>query len=60
MYELHETEPIPSTTYASQLKSSLTEAYQKVKLNTKRRLEHQAELYNEKVHGKPYEVGSHV
>ena len=60
MYGIPETELILSTMYASQLKSSLTEAYQKVRLNTTRRLEHQAELYNEKVHGKPYEVGSHV
>ena len=46
--------------YATQLESTLTEAYEKVRMNTTRQLDHQTELYNKKVHGKPYEVGSHV
>ena len=60
MYGTPEPEPQSSTEYASQLKSSLTEAYEKVRVKTTRQLDHQAELYNKKVHGKPYEVGNHV
>ena len=60
MYGTPEPESQSSTEYATQLESTLTEAYEKVRANTTRQLDHQAELYNEKVHGKPYEVGSHV
>ena len=60
MYGTPEPESRSSTEYATQLESTLTEACEKVRTNTTRQLDHQAELYNEKVHGKPYEVGSHV
>jgi transposase InsO family protein len=53
MYGTPEPESLSSKEYASQLESSLTEAYEKVRANTTRQLDHQAELY-EKVHGKPY------
>ena len=59
MYGTPEPESVTSTEYATQLQSS-REAYQKVRLRTTCQLEHQAELYNQKVHGSPYEVGSHV
>lgn len=60
MYGTPEPASQSSTQYATQLKSSLTETYEKVRVKTTRQLDHQAELYNKKVHGKPYEVGSHV
>ena len=60
MYGTPEPESLTSTEYANRLKSSLTEAYQSVRLRTARQLEHQAELYNQKLHGKPHGVGSHV
>ena len=60
MYGTPEPESLTSTEYANQLKSTLTEVYQSVRLKTTRQLEHQAALYNQKLHGKPYGVGSHV
>ena len=60
MYGTLEPESLTSTEYANRLKSSLTEVYQSVRLRTARQLEHQAELYNQKLHGKPHGVGSHV
>ena len=60
MYGTPELEPQSGTEYATQLKSSLTEAYEMVRVKTTRQLDHQAELYNKKVHGKPYKVGNHV
>ena len=60
MYGTPEPESLSSSEYATQLKSSLTETYEKVRVKITRQLDHQAELYNKKVHGKPHEVGSHV
>jgi len=60
MYGTPEPESLTSTEYANKLKSTLTEEYQSVRLKTTRQLEHQAALYNQKLHGKPYGVGSHV
>ena len=52
MYGIPESESQSSTEYATQLESALTDAYEKVRVNTTRQLDHQAELYNEKVHMK--------
>ena len=60
MYGMPEPEPQSTTEYATQLKSSLTEAYEKVRVKSARQLDHQVELYKKEVHGKPYEVGNHV
>ena len=60
MYGTPEPESLSSSEYTTQLKSSLTEAYKKVRVKTTRQLNHQAELYNKKVDGKPHEVGSHA
>ena len=60
MYGMPEPEPQSGTAYATQLKPSLTEAYEMVRVKTTQQLDHQAELYNKEVHGKPYEVGNHV
>ena len=53
MYGMPEPEPQSGTAYATQLKPSLTEAYEMVRVKTTRQLDHQAELYNKEVHGKP-------
>ena len=60
MYGTPEPECLSSSEYANQLKSSLTDAYEKVRVKATQQLHHQKKLYNKKVHGKPYEVGSHV
>ena len=52
MYGTPEPESRSSTEYGTLLESSLTEAYEKVRTKTTRQLDYQAELYNEKVHGK--------
>ena len=60
MYGTPEPASTTTTEYATQLKSSMTEAYRKVRSTTARQLDYQAELYNKKVHGKPHAVGSQV
>ena len=46
--------------YASLLKNSLEYAYSRVRDQMGTKLEHQKQLYDRKVHGKPYEVGDMV
>ena len=49
-----------TTEYATQLKITLQEAYQRVREKTGQKLDRQKELYDEKVHGKPYSKGDLV
>ena len=41
--------------YAAMLRSSLEEAYDKVRSHMGKKIERQQELYNKKVHGDPFE-----
>ena len=48
---------MPPSQYAATLKTAMSEAYERVRVNTARKLQHQSTLYNKKVHGSPYNVG---
>ena len=60
MYGTPEPEALPPSQYAATLKAAMSEAYNKVRAKTARQLKHQSDVYNQKVHGKPYKVGDHV
>ena len=60
MYGTPETETMPPSQYAMTLKTSLGEAYARVRERTARQLERQKELYNRRIHGNPFKVGDHV
>ena len=60
LYGMPEQESLPHSQYAATLKRALSEAYDKVRTKTARQLKHQADLYNQRVHGNPYQVGDHV
>ena len=60
LYGTPERDEVPQSQYATDLKASLEEAYQQVREKSARKLERQKELYDQKVHGKPYKVSDYV
>ena len=60
MYGAPGYESLPPSQYAATLKTAMSEAYERVRVNTARKLQHQSTLYNKKVHGSPYNVGDYV
>ena len=54
------TDPVPPCQYALDLQSHLRLAYQKVRETVATSHQQQKELYNRRVHGKPYAVGDLV
>ena len=61
MYGTAEPESVNSYgEYATRLQESLTSAYEIARRSLGKKQERQAELYNKKMHGEPYEVGALV
>ena len=60
MYGTAEPENLNYSEYVSKLQQSLSEAYKIARQSSAGKLERQAELYNKKIHGKPYQVGALV
>ena len=60
MYGTAEPESLDYGEYAAQLRKSMANAYRIARESSAGKQERQAEMYNEKVHGKPHDVGSLV
>ena len=60
MYGTAEPESLDCGEYAAQLRKSMANAYRIARESSAGKQERQAEMYNEKVHGKPHDVGSLV
>lgn len=60
LYGMQEPEALSPSQYAAALKTAMIKAYDKVRAKTAQQLKHQADLYNQKVHGNPHKVGDYV
>ena len=60
MYGTAEPECLDYTQYAMKLQESLSEAYAIARKQLCGKQERQAEMYNQKIHGKPHQVGTLV
>ena len=60
MYGVPEKDVVPQSQYALDLKTSLEKAYEQVREKSSRQLKRQEGFYNQKIHGRPYQVGDYV